>query len=47
MSAETWEQSYAIKYINYEAEPGHVNLENPLQGRNSIGKMKTLFISTG
>ena len=31
MSAETWEQSYAIKYINYEAEPGHVNLENPLQ----------------
>ena len=30
-AAENWEQSYAIKYINYEAEVGHVNLENPLQ----------------
>ena len=29
--AANWEQSYAIKYINYEAEPGHVNLDNPLQ----------------
>jgi hypothetical protein len=27
----TWERSYALKYINYEAEPGSVNLDNPLQ----------------
>ena len=31
MDAENWEQSYSIKYINYEAEPGHINLDNPLQ----------------
>ena len=31
VDAETWEQSYALKYINYEAEPGHINLDNPLQ----------------
>ncbi len=27
----SWEGSYTMKYLNYETEPGYVNLDNPLQ----------------